>query len=383
MIKFVEFDPGKIISDAISTVETELNENLHSGDEKRLFLQGLMPIVIAIKNDINNTANQNLLRYARDEKLDALGKDFYKTERLKATNAFCPGKVRLSVAQKDDYKIPSGIKITPDGDLMFKIKDDVIVKKGELEADLVLIASEPGAKCNGIDVGKINSIVDPIPYVEAIYNTAISASGSDVEDNNSYRERARLSMESLSTAGPNGAYEYYALSADNSITNVKVISPSPGVVRILVLVDGGEIPSQEILDKVYAECSPKDRRPLTDKVETAAPEVVDYDIELTYYLDKNFTIEEGSWRQQIEGVNLDCEDGAIREFIEWQQGEIGKAVNPDELRYKIQDAAGYEVNLRRISGVRRIVITAPEHIEIGENEIAKVQNINVTYGGLE
>ncbi len=383
MINFVEINPDKIIGDMIDNVEIELGETLHSGDEKRLFLQGLAPIVVAIANNINDTGNQNLLRYARDEKLEALAEDFYKTERQKATNAFCNGKVKLSIAQNEDYKISSGIKVTSDGNLMFKIRDDVIVKKGELEADLVLEALEVGSKYNGYDIGKINSIVDPTPYVEAIYNTEISASGSDIEEDDSYRERSRLSMESLSTAGPNGAYEYFALSADNSITNVKVISPSPGVVRILVLVDGGEIPSQEILDKVYNECSQKDRRPLTDKVETAAPDVVNYNIELTYYLDKNFTIEEGSWRKEIEGANLDFKDGAIREFIEWQQGEIGKSINPDELRYKIQDAAGYEANSRRISGVRRIVVTSPVHTEIGENEIAKVQNINVTYGGLE
>ncbi|MBN1039015.1 hypothetical protein DVW12_09905 [Clostridium botulinum] len=383
MINFVDINPENILKDMFNKVENELGTTLHSGDEKRLFMQGLAPIVIAIANSINDTANQNLLRNARREKLDALTEEFYKTQRQEATKSFCKGKVKLSVAQNEDITIKLGTKVTPDGKLMFMIRDNVLIRKGDLEADITLIATEIGSIYNGYEAGTINYIVDPIAYVSEIYNTEISKSGSDIEDDDSFRERSRLSMEGLSTAGPDGAYEYFALSADNSITSVKVISPSPGTVKILVLVDGGEIPSKEILDKIYTECSPKNRRPLTDKVEVGAPEVSEYNIELTYYLDKNFPIEENKWRKAIEGENLDCHDGAIREFIQWQQGEIGKAINPDELRYKIQDAAGFEVNSRRITGVRRIEVISPVHKIIGENEIAKAKTIKINYGGLE
>lgn len=383
MINFVEIAPEKILSDIFDKVETELGETLHSGDEKRLFLQGLAPIIVAIKNEINDTANQNLLRYSRENNLNSLAESFYKTTRQQPTRSFCNGIVKLSKVQNDNILIKAGTKITPNGEDVFKVKDDIVIEAGKLEKEFVMVAAETGSKYNGFLVGEINYLMEPIAYVSEIYNTSISTSGADIEEDDSYRERSRLAMESQSTAGPQESYKYWALSADNSIYKVKVISPSPGVVKILVLVDDGEIPSQDILNKVLEECSKKDRRPLTDKVEVGVPNIVEYDIELTYYLDKNFQIEEGQWRKAIEGKNMDFHDGAIREFVKWQQGEIGRSINPDELRYKIQDSAGYEVNSRRISGIRKINLISPTHTEIGENEIAKVRNISITYGGTE
>ncbi len=383
MINFVEIVPQKILDDLFNTVESYLGIKLSDGDERNLFLHALAPIIIGQNNKINDTANQNLLRYARDDKLDALAEDIYNTKRLTATKSFCKGIAKLSEVQTQDVLIKAGTKVTPDGELNFLIRDNSIIKAGQTQTEVTLIAAETGAKYNGFLPGKINYIVDPISYVSEIYNTEISASGSDIEDDEKYRQRARLYMESLSTAGPDGAYQYHALSADNSITSVKVRSPSPGVVRIYALVDNGEIPSQEILDKIYNACSPKDKRPLTDKVETAVPEVVNYNIELTYYLDKNFPIKESEWRKLIEGTNLDRTDGAIRNFIKWQQRDIGKAINPDELKYFIQNAAGYEVEGNQISGVRRLEVVSPLHTSVEEYEVAKVSNITVVYGGME
>lgn len=383
MIDFINVNAEDILNDMIKSVQEKTKEEIKDGDERNLFIHALAPIVIGIASNINVTANQNLLRYATKDKLDGLTKDIYRTTRQEATKASCKGKIKLSIAQDKDITVKAGTKVTPDGEKMFEVKFDTVIPKGILEVDATIIAVEPGVKYNGYEPGKINYIVDPIPYVEKIYNTEVSKSGSDIEDDDSFRERTRLSMESLSTAGPEGAYEYFALSADNSITTVKVDSPSPGVIEIVVAVDNGEIPSQDILDKVLKECNVKDRRPLTDNVTVVAPEVANYNIQLTYYLDKNFQVEEGTWRRAIEGKNLDYSDGAIREFIKWQQEDIGKAINPDELKYQIQNSAAYEVNGRKISGVRRIEVTEPIHTNIGKKKLAKVGTITVTYGGME
>ncbi len=382
-LNFVDINPETIYKDVINKVENELGEELHEGDERKLFIKSLMPILVGIANNINDTANQNFLENARDEKLDAIGESYFDTKRLKSTKASCRGKAVLSAIQKDDVHIASGTKITSDGIRIFELEEDYILKAGESETDVKLISTSTGSKYNGIPEGKINHIIQPIAFVSQIYNTEISKEGSDLEKNISYRERARLEMESKSCAGPDGAYEYYAYSADNSITGVKVISPSPGVVKILVVVDNGEIPSQEILSKVYKECSPKDKRPLTDKVEVGTPDVIEYDIELTYYLDKNFLTQEGKWRKSIEGEKLNYEDGSIRNFINWQQEEIGKSINVEELKYQILNSASYNINDRPLSGVRRLIVSKPGYDEIKENEIAKVKNITVKYGGME
>lgn len=380
-INFVDINVETVYEEIVRNVESYLGEKLHEGDEKKLFIKSLMPVIMALKNDINDTANQNFLENARDEKTDAIANSFFDTKRLKATKASCNGKVILSEVQKKDILIPSGTKITSDGIRIFEIKEGYIVKAGEKEVDIKLISTSTGEKYNGIEIGKINHIIDPIAYVSQIYNTEISKEGSDIEDDKSYRERARLEMESKSCAGPEGAYEYYAYSADNSISAIKVVSPSPGIVKILVVVDNGESPSDEILKKVYDECSPRDRRPLTDKVETGTPEIVEYDIELTYYLDKNFPTYEGKWRKAIEGENFDYESGAVRTFINWQQEDIGRSINVEELKFQILNSATYEADNRTLSGVRKLIINSPGYDNIEEIQLAKVKNINVTYGG--
>lgn len=380
-INFVNINAETVYEEIVRNIESDLGEKLHEGDEKKLFIKSLMPIIMALKNDINDTANQNFLENARDEKTDAIANSYFDTKRLKPTKALCSGKAVLSEVQKKDILIPSGTKITSDGIRIFEIKEGYIVKAGEKEVDVKLISTSTGEKYNGIEIGKINHIIDPIAYVSQIYNTSISKEGSDIEDDKSYRERARLEMESKSCAGPEGAYEYYAYSADNSISAVKVVSPSPGTVRILVVVDNGESPSDEILKKVYDECSPRDRRPLTDKVETGTPEIVEYDIDLTYYLDKNFPTYEGKWRKAIEGENFDYESGAIRTFINWQQEDIGRSINVEELKFQILNSSTYEADNKTLSGVRKLIINSPGYDNIKEIQLAKVRNINVTYGG--
>lgn len=380
-INFVNINAETVYEEIVRNIESDLGEKLHEGDEKKLFIKSLMPIIMALKNDINDTANQNFLENSREEKTDAIANSYFDTKRLKPTKASCPGKAVLSEVQKKDILIPSGTKITSDGIRIFEIKENYIVKAGQKEVDVKLVSTSTGEKYNGILAGKINHIIDPIAYVSEIYNIEISKEGSDIEDDKSYRERARLEMESKSCAGPEGAYEYYAYSADNSISAVKVVSPSPGTVRILVVVDNGESPSDEILKKVYDECSPRDRRPLTDKVETGTPEIVEYDIELIYYLDKNFPTYEGKWRKAIEGENFDYESGSIRTFINWQQEDIGRSINVEELKFQILNSATYEADNRTLSGVRKLIINSPGYDNIEENQLAKVKNINVTYGG--
>lgn len=383
-INFVEVDAKKTFEEIISEFEKEYTEALYPGDERRIFLQQLVPIIVGIKNKINDNARQNLLRYSRNEKLDALGKDIFSTVRLQANKAICKGKIKLSDIQNKDVYIEEGKRVTPDGTLFFIIKNSIIIKPGELEKECLLEAIEPGEKYNNFLAGQIKNIVDPIPFVESIVNIETSTGGTDIETDEQYRERCRLSPESYSTAGPNGAYKYWAKTASSAITDVEVNSPSPGVVQIIPLLKNGVIPDSNILEKVFEICSAKDKRPLTDKVEVSAPKEVSYNINLTYFLDKKYKTEELKFRKNIEGENLDLHDGAIRDYIDWQKEHLGEAINPDMLRFKIQNAATYEsFDKGNYTVVRKILITEPSFTEIQNTEVAKVGTITVNYGGLE
>lgn len=99
----------------------------------------------------------------------------------------------------------------------------------------------------------------------------------DGEDDDRLRERVRLAPESFSVAGSRGAYRYWAMTAEPSISDVAVVSPDPGVVRIHPLTVTG-LPVQSILDAVAGICSAETIRPLCDTVEVAPPEEVTYAI---------------------------------------------------------------------------------------------------------
>lgn len=256
-----------------------------------------------------------------------------------------------------------------------------------MEAIGILEAQHTGPQYNGFIPGQIKLMVDLIPFVESIVNIEISSGGSDDESDDRYRERCRLSQETASTAGPDDAYISFAKEAHPSVSDAKVISPSPGVVQIIILLENAITPSEEILNKILESCSRRDRRPLTDKVEVVACNEVEYDIELTYYLDKNFTSEESVYRKIIEGDNLDLKNGAIREYINWQQSMLGNSINPDELRYRIQDAATYSIlsndTSKKFTAVRKIDLVSPKHTELKDIDVGKVRSIIVNYGGLD
>ena len=116
----------------------------------------------------------------------------------------------------------------------------------------------------------------------------------------------------------------------------------------------------------------------------ASAETEPYNINLTYYLDKNQGTEERRYKKNIQGENLDNKEGAVRDYIKWQQNTLGREISPDELRYKIQDAATYTTtDNKKFTAVRRVEITEPTYKKIDPLKIGKVGTINVVYGGLE
>ena len=382
-VNFIEIDAQKINNELINAFEAAIGETFYPADERRVFLQQLVQVIIGLQNDINDSARQNYLRYARGEKLDAIG-ELYDTLRLEAQNSRVLCRITLSSAQPNDTKINKGLRITPDGVIFFVLESDVIIPKGAISVDTEFISIDAGSKYNDFVPGQIKNIVDPSLYVKSIVNLETSFGGSDTEDDERYLERIRLAPKAFSTAGPEGAYEYWAKSADVLVSDVSIDSPSPGVVRIIVLLEDGEIPTEDILEKVREVCSTKDRRPLTDNVQVGVPTVVNYNINIKYYLDKLYKTEELKYRKTIEGDNFDFSNGAIRDYINWQQEKLGRAINPDELRYRIQTAAGYtNLDGKNYTVVRRIEITLPSFGEIEASEVAKVGTINVVYGGLE
>ncbi|WGV98824.1 baseplate J/gp47 family protein [Vibrio sp. YMD68] len=112
------------------------------------------------------------------------------------------------------------------------------------------------------------------------------------EDDDRYRERLLLSPEGFSTAGPEEAYVFHALSADVRVASASAFSPEPGVVHVAILsTEGDGIPTQELLDIVSDYLSDKERRPLTDSVFAVAAQIVDYAVLLDLEVQKGASLD--------------------------------------------------------------------------------------------
>lgn len=139
---------------------------------------------------------------------------------------------------------------------------------------------------------------------------------------------------------------------------VEIDKTNAGIVKIVPICEGGELPDEDILSKVLAACSASEVRPLTDRVVVEAPKVQEYDIELTYYTTAS---DESACIQTVEG-----EGGAVDQYIEWQSSALGRHINPDKLRALILAPTGDTA-----AGATRVVITSPEFTELNDTTVAK------------
>lgn len=110
-----------------------------------------------------------------------------------------------------------------------------------------------------------------VPPVPDVYET-------DAE----LRARVQMAPEGFSVAGPRGAYEFHALSADGGVLDASVDSPSPGDVRVVVLSrTGNGAASSQLLSKVSAALNAETVRPLCDNVIVQSASIVNFTVSAT------------------------------------------------------------------------------------------------------
>ncbi|MDD7908563.1 baseplate J/gp47 family protein [Pseudovibrio exalbescens] len=105
-----------------------------------------------------------------------------------------------------------------------------------------------------------------------------------METDDDFRDRIRLAPESWSVAGPEGAYEFWAKSVPG-VRDARAYSPAPCEVEIYVAPDDLSEPAhQDLLDRVSAAVSGHDRRPVADRVEVKAAEILKTPVVATLYV---------------------------------------------------------------------------------------------------
>ena len=372
-ITFVETDTDGIKAGLVQGYEAITGRKLYPADPMRFFILWVADIIVQERALINWSARQNVPRFAEGEYLDSLAELFKDVERLKPQPAKTTFRFWLSMKQEGAHTIPAGTRVTVDGEITFATLEPLFIEAGKLYGDtaaecitLTESGESIGAAGNGFLPGQITQIVDVYPFFERVENLTESAGGADWESDAAFYERMRESMETFSTAGPMGAYEYYAKTASAAIADAKAIGPEeePGVVDIRILMQGGELPTQEDLNRVLETLTAERVRPLTDLVRVGAPEIVPFDIDLTYYIPKPNASGAAKISQDVES--------AVEKYKRWQMERMGRDINPSHL-----------ISLVMAAGAKRVDVRSPVFTVVEESAVAQVEEIAVLNGGIE
>lgn len=375
-ISFVDTNTESLVNNLIMSYEAFTGRTLYPADPARLFILWIADIIMQERIIINESAKQNVPRYAQGDYLDSLAEIFKDTERLQAQPATTTLRFYISAVQPSAQVVPLGTRATINGEIIFETTETATISPGELYADAAakcittevdLVTGKEitiGAKGNGFVAGQISQIVDLFPFYEKVENITTTDGGADRETDEAFYERLRDSMEAFSTAGPFGAYVYWAKTTSARITDVKPTSPEPGVVDIRILLENGEVPDDQMLQLVLDTVNADRVRPFTDYVQVSAPDIVNYNIDVTYYIPSQSESSTAIIQQNVKA--------ALENFKKWQSEKMGRDINPSKLSEMLMSA-----------GIKRLEIRAPAFTQIEDNAVAILKTESVIYGGVE
>ena len=336
---------------------------LGKADDRRIMLLAGAYFIYQGYMYMDDAGKMGLLKYSRGDYLENLGalKHIYRKPATPSTTTL---RFEITAPRTTTINIPRGTRVTAGDGVYFATTKYEEIKIGNTFVDIPAVCTTTGAGTNNYDIGDISTIVDLIAFIDGARNVTKPENGADIETDESLRQRIYIAPASYSTAGSVDSYEYFARQYSADITNVRITSPSPGVIEIRYLLRGGVIPEAESIKGLKEYLSGSDIRPLTDKVEVMAPVQVKYTLNLTYYINSS----DQSRANTIQGKVTE----AINEYITWQRSEIGRDINPDVLKQKIIEA-----------GAKRADIISPIFTVVDSNSVAGVETQTVTYGGLE
>lgn len=364
-VEFVDTDTETLVNKLIAGYEEITGRTLYPADPVRAFILWLASIIIQERVGINESAKQNLPRYAEGENLDSLSEIFHNTYRLEPTAATTTLGFYITTTLEEDYIITDELEVTVDGVINFATTGYLIFKAGENYAEVGAICQSVGTVGNGFTPGQVSKLVsDEFLYFKEVANTTTTAGGSEEESDTAFYNRMRESEESYTTAGPRGSYAYHAKSVSSQISDVSAESPEDGIADVRIMLYGGKLPDKELIDRVQEYLSADDIRPMTDKVIVAAPSTIEFDIEATYYIPRDKAATTKEIKQAVEL--------ATENYTLWQTSKMGRDINPSYFNAMLME-----------SGIKRVDITTPVFTEIPKGSVAVLRNCNVTFGGVE
>ena len=313
---------------------------------------------------IDRQGKQSILKYSYSDFLDNLAA-FKGVTRNPATPATTTLRFTLSVERDTATGIPQGTRVSTAGSIYFSTDVYAEIPVGSTTVDVPATCTVAGTDGNGFAAGELATIVDPIPYVASVTNTTATEGGAEIESDDDLAERVFLAPGAYSTAGPEDGYLYHAKAYSAAIGDVVATSDqAAGTVDIVFIMADGSTPGEEMIEGLEGYLQGKTIRPMTDLVRVAAPQEVQYTINLTYYINRS---------DSAKAVTIQAAVAqAVADYQTWQRA-IGRDINPSKLVAMVMEA-----------GAKRVTVTAPTYTTVDATKVSAIQgSAVVTYGGLE
>lgn len=156
-----------------------------------------------------------------------------------------------------------------------------------LESDSAIILQENDAYRELLQVAAINDAVRSVLLASAggaaLEHLAalLGVSRLEGERDDRLRRRVQLAPDAFGTAGSEGGYIFWALTADARVTDAVAIGPSagglkPGQVQVVIATDAAE--PGAVLDTVTRKLFSRDVKPLTDMLTVRLARPVPFDV---------------------------------------------------------------------------------------------------------
>ena len=370
-VSFIDNDTlAAIMQRLVSNYEKKYREvtgkavSLGAADPARIQLYAIALDLYQIEQYVDRAGKQDLLKYSYGEFLDNLagGRGVHRQQAAAARTT-----LRFIFSEPRSYAltIPAGTRATNGNGVYFKTEAYAEAAAGAEFVDVEAICTVEGIEGNSFLEGQINLLVDPLPYVERVENITATEGGTDLEDDRSLAERTFLAPSGYSTAGPQDAYTYWAKTYNTDIGSVRPTTPEPGKVVVYILMQDGSLPVPEVTGGLQEFYQNRNIRPMTDLVTVKAPTAHTFNLDLDYYIDRSNQAQAAAIQGKVEK--------AIDDYITWQTTEIGKDINPDELRRRMREA-----------GAKRVEIVSPIFTRVADTSIAQLgERKEARYGGLE
>ncbi len=312
-------NPNLVLADMITAFEAAAGRTLQPAQVERLLIDLYAYRESLVRNAVQYAGQQNLLAFAAFPMIDYLG-GLVGVTRLQAQPATTTIQFTLANALTIAYTVTVGTQVgSSDGQFVFATNSDVTIAAGSTTATANATATVAGSGGNGYLPGQINVLLNPSALISVATNTSTSSGGAAPETDDHLRIRIQAAPNQFSSAGPAGAYRFFALGVDPSIVDVQVVSPAPGTVNVYVLTgpiaaqpasapNAAGIAAPALLSEVQAAMNADTVRPLTDTVVTSAVSEVDYQISAVVTLysdaDPNLTISAAATAVQELAIEL-------------------------------------------------------------------------------